>query len=160
MALEVAFRAHAGSFVLDVAFATDGGTTAILGPSGAGKTLTLRAIAGLLRPDGGRIAVDGRTLFDGDAGIDVPARKRRVGLVFQEYALFPHLSVADNLAYGLRGRPRDEADRAVRAMVAMLGLDGLETRRPAELSGGERQRVAIARSLANDPSLLLADEPT
>ncbi|MCH7655973.1 MAG: ATP-binding cassette domain-containing protein [Chloroflexi bacterium] len=159
MALEVAFRAHAGSFVLDVAFATDGGTTAILGPSGAGKTLTLRAIAGLLRPDGGRIAVNGRTLFDGDAGIDVPARKRRVGLVFQEYALFPHLSVADNLAYGLRGRPRDEADRAVRAMVAMLGLDGLETRRPAELSGGERQRVAVGRALAPSPDLLLLDEP-
>ncbi len=159
MAREVALRAHIGSFVLDVAFATGGGTTAILGPSGAGKTLTLRAIAGLLRPDGGRIAVDGRTLFDADAGVDLPARKRRVGLVFQDYALFPHLSAADNLAYGLRGRPRDEAARTVQAMVGMLGLDGLETRRPAELSGGQRQRVAVGRALAPSPDLLLLDEP-
>ena len=159
MALEAAFRAHIGSFVLDVAFATGGGTTAILGPSGAGKTLTLRAIAGLLRPDGGRIAVNGRALFDADAGIDLPARKRRVGLVFQEYALFPHLSVVDNLAFGLRGRPRDEAEGAVRAMVGMLGLDGLETRRPDELSGGQRQRVAVGRALAPSPDLLLLDEP-
>ena len=159
MALEAAFRAHIGSFGLDVVFATGGDTTAILGPSGAGKTLTLRAIAGLLRPDDGRIAVDGRALFDADAGIDVPARKRRIGLVFQEYALFPHLGVVDNLAYGLRGRPRDEADRVVRAMVDMLGLDGLETRRPAELSGGQRQRVAVGRALAPSPDLLLLDEP-
>ena len=159
MALEAAFRAHAGSFDLDVAFATGGSTTAILGPSGAGKTLTLRAIAGLLRPDDGRIAVDGRALFDAGAGVDVPARKRRVGLVFQEYALFPHLNVGDNLAFGLRGWPRDEAAAAVRAMVAMLGLDGLEARRPAELSGGQRQRVAVGRALAPSPDLLLLDEP-
>ncbi|MCH8974750.1 MAG: ATP-binding cassette domain-containing protein [Chloroflexi bacterium] len=159
MALEAAFRAHAGSFVLDVAFETGDGVTAILGPSGAGKTLTLRAIAGLLRPDAGRIVLDGRVLFDADAGVDLPARKRRVGLVFQEYALFPHLSAAENLAFGLRGRPAPEAEAAVQAMVDMLGLDGLEARRPAELSGGQRQRVAVGRALAPSPDLLLLDEP-
>ena len=159
MALEAAFRAHAGGFVLDIEFETGDGVTAILGPSGAGKTLTLRAIAGLLRPDAGRIVLDGRVLFDADAGVDLPARKRRVGLVFQEYALFPHLSAAENLAFGLRGRPRDEAARAVQAMAGMLGLDGLEAQRPAELSGGERQRVAVGRALAPSPDLLLLDEP-
>ena len=159
MALEAAFRAHAGSFVLDVAFETGDGVTAILGPSGAGKTLTLRAIAGLLRPDAGHIGVDGRVLFDADAGIDLPARKRHIGLVFQEYALFPHLSAGDNLAFGLRGRPRDEAARTVQAMADMLGLDGLQARRPDELSGGQRQRVAVGRALAPSPDLLLLDEP-
>ena len=159
MALDVAFRAWAGPFRLEVAFAMGGGTTAILGPSGAGKTLTLRAIAGLLRPHDGRIAVDGRSLFDADGGIDVPPRKRRIGLVFQEYALFPHLSVEANLAFGLRGRPRDEVDASVRAMVELLGLEGLQPRRPDELSGGQRQRVAVGRALAPAPDLLLLDEP-
>ena len=159
MALDVAFRAQAGSFRLEVAFAMEGGTTAVLGPSGAGKTLTLRAIAGLLRPQDGRIAVDGRPLFDAGARVDVPPRKRRVGLVFQEYALFPHLSVRANLAFGLRGRPREAVDASVRAMVELLGLDGLESRRPDELSGGQRQRVAVGRALAPAPDLLLLDEP-
>ena len=159
MTLEVAFSAHAGSFALDVSFASDGGTTAILGPSGAGKTLTLRTIAGLLRPDEGSITVNGRALFDRAAGVDVPTRRRRVGLVFQEYALFPHLSVEANLGFGLRGRPREAVDAAVRSMVSLLGLAGLESRRPAELSGGQRQRVAVGRALAPSPDLLLLDEP-
>ena len=157
--LETRIGARVGGFTLDVAFETGRGTTAILGPSGAGKTLTLRAIAGLLRPHAGRIALGERTLFDADQGVDTPARRRRIGYVFQEYALFPHLSVRDNLAFGLAGTPRAQSQARVAEMVALLGLGGLEERKPAELSGGQRQRVAVGRALAPSPDLLLLDEP-
>lgn len=151
-------------FALDVAFAVPNGVVAVVGPSGAGKTLTLRAVAGLLRPDAGRVACGGRVLYDGAAGVDVPARARRVGYVFQQYALFPHLSVGENVAYGLRGHPvrgQSARERAARVaeLLALVGLPNTERRRPGELSGGQQQRVALARALAPDPALLLLDEP-
>jgi molybdate transport system ATP-binding protein len=133
-----------------------GELAAVFGRSGAGKTTLLRLIAGLTRPDEGRIEVDGRPWFDGAAGIDLPPRARDVGLVFQEYALFPHLSVRDNVAFGVR---RDARPRLVDELLAATELTEVAERRPATLSGGQQQRVALARALAREPRVLLLDEP-
>jgi molybdate transport system ATP-binding protein len=157
--LEVRLVKRLPDFTLDVDWTADGGVAALFGPSGAGKTLTLQCMAGLLRPDAGRIVVDGRVLFDAAAGTDVPPQARRVGYVFQGYALFPHLTVADNVGFGLRGRPHAERARRVAEVITRLGLAGLDRRYPGELSGGQRQRVALGRALAIDPALLLLDEP-
>jgi molybdate transport system ATP-binding protein len=146
-------------FTLEVAWSAGDGVAVLFGPSGAGKTLTLQCLAGLIRPDAGRIVVDDRVLFDSAAGVDLPAQHRRVGYVFQGYALFPHLTVGQNVAFGLRDRPRAERQRRVAEVMERLGLGGLEHRRPGELSGGQRQRVALGRALAIDPALLLLDEP-
>lgn len=159
MSLDVALRTSADAFVLDVAFHAAGGITALFGPSGAGKTLTLRHVAGLERAEAGRIALDGRVLFDREARIDLRPRERRVGYVFQDYALFPHLDVESNIAFGLAGRPREEREARVRELLALVELDGFEGRPVKSLSGGERQRVALARALAPEPALLLLDEP-
>jgi molybdate transport system ATP-binding protein len=148
-----------GGFDLDVAWSAGGGVAVLFGPSGAGKTLTLQCLAGLITPTRGRIVVDGRVFFDGAAGIHLPPQARRVGYVFQGYALFPHLTVAENLGFGLRGRPRAERVLRVTRVVEQLGLGGLERRYPRELSGGQRQRVALGRALAIEPALLLLDEP-
>ncbi|MBJ6980295.1 MULTISPECIES: ATP-binding cassette domain-containing protein [unclassified Luteimonas] len=132
---------------------------ALVGPSGAGKTTVLSAIAGLVKPRAGRIEVDGRVLFDSARGIDLPAHRRRVGYVFQDARLFPHLDVRGNLLYGRHAGsaegPRFELD----AVVALLGIGGLLGRRTANLSGGEAQRVAIGRALLSQPAILLFDEP-
>ena len=146
-------------FTLDVAWSAGDGVAVLFGPSGAGKTLTLQCLAGLIRPDAGRIVVDDRVLFDSASDVDLPPQQRRVGYVFQGYALFPHLTVGQNVAFGLRDRPR--AERLARAAEVMerLGLGGLTHRRTGELSGGQRQRVALGRALAIDPALLLLDEP-
>lgn len=153
----------AGGFALRAAFAADATSVVLFGPSGSGKTLTLMALAGLLRPASGRIAVEGRTLYDSVSRIDVPARRRQVGVVFQDYALFPHLTLRGNVAFGLRkafSRRLSREDAAqVDALIAICGLAGLEHRRPHELSGGQRQRAALARALAPKPKLLLLDEP-
>ncbi|AND68499.1 hypothetical protein ATSB10_10450 [Dyella thiooxydans] len=150
-------------FALDVAFRSDAGRLVLFGPSGAGKSLTLRAIAGLLRPDRGHVTVAGRTLFDDFRGVDVPARDRQVGFVFQDYALFPHLTVAQNVAFGLRVGLRQPSPRrvpeAARRWLEAFEIDGLAARYPSQLSGGQRQRVALARALAPEPRLLLLDEP-
>jgi molybdate transport system ATP-binding protein len=133
--------------------------TVLFGPSGAGKTTVLRALAGLDRPDSGSIVFDGATWFDSARGLFTPPQARGVGLLFQEYALFPHLSVAANVGYGLhRLAPAERAAR-VSELAQRFGIDGLLSRRPSELSGGERQRVALARALAPRPRLLLLDEP-
>ena len=157
--LDVRLVKQLPGFTLDVEWTGGEGVAALFGPSGAGKTLTLQCLAGLLRPDAGRIVTDGRVLFDSDTATDLPPQKRRVGYVFQGYALFPHLSVADNVAFGLRDRPRAEARRRTAEVIARMGLEGLEDRSPREISGGQRQRVALGRALAPDPALLLLDEP-
>jgi molybdate transport system ATP-binding protein len=159
MSLQVTLRATAGSFRLDLSFQAGAGVTALFGPSGAGKSLTLRHIAGLERAHEGLIDLGGRVLFDSESKIHVRSRERKIGLVFQEYALFPHLDVAGNISYGLHGRSRSERARRVNELLELTGLAGNESRRPNRLSGGERQRVALARALAPEPDLLLLDEP-
>jgi iron(III) transport system ATP-binding protein len=134
-----------------------GQITALLGPSGCGKTTALRLIAGFDRPDEGRIELEGRTVATPAAVL--PPERRRVGMVFQDYALFPHLTVARNVGYGLRGASRADRRRRVRDAVDLVGLSGLEQRMPAELSGGQQQRVALARALVCEPSVVLLDEP-
>ena len=157
--LTVDLAARVGRFDLQVACSAHREILALVGPSGAGKTLTLQCIAGLRRPHAGRIVLHDRVLFDSQRGVDVPARARRVGYVFQHYALFPHLTVAQNIAFGLHGRPASQVRRRVDELVALLRLSGLEDRRPHQLSGGQQQRVALGRALAPDPELLLLDEP-
>ncbi len=132
---------------------------ALVGPSGSGKTTILRCIAGLDRPPEGRIVCDGEIWFDATAGHCLPPQQRRVGLVFQDYALFPHLSALDTVAIALGHLPRRERPARARELLALVHLAGLEERRPHELSGGQRQRVALARALARDPVVLLLDEP-
>jgi molybdate transport system ATP-binding protein len=151
MALDLHVAHPLRTFALDLELSVDARTLALVGPSGAGKTSVLRAIAGLLRPKDGRVALDGEVWLDTERGIDVPPESRRVGLVFQEYALFPHLSVRANVGFGGPGRVDDLLER--------LRIAALADARPGALSGGERQRVALARALARDPAVLLLDEP-
>jgi len=150
-------------FALDVAFRSNATRLVLFGPSGAGKSLTLRAIAGLLRPDQGAVALDGEALFDSRAGIDLPVGERRLGYVFQEYALFPHLTVRQNVSFGLsrglRNPRRGEALAAADRWLDTLEIRPLADRYPDELSGGQRQRTALARALAAEPRALLLDEP-
>jgi len=157
--LEIDIRLHRGHFQRHVRITDNARVLALTGPSGAGKTSVLNAIAGLLRPVAGRIAIDGRTLFDGDAGIDVPTHRRRIGYVFQDARLFPHRDVRANLLYGRHGARGDGAAFALDAVIDLLGIGHLLARRPANLSGGEAQRVAIGRALLSQPAILLFDEP-
>jgi molybdate transport system permease protein len=157
--LEVNVTKRFAEFTLNVAFAGSGGPIGLLGASGAGKSMVLRAIAGLLRPDTGKIVLDGRVLFDAATGQSVPVRSRRVGLLFQNYALFPHLTVEENVAFGLQHLSPDERARRTAKQIAAMHLDGFEGRYPAQLSGGQQQRVALARALAPAPAALLLDEP-
>jgi molybdate transport system ATP-binding protein len=132
---------------------------ALVGPSGSGKTTILRCIAGLQRPTIGHVACDDTTLLDTDTNIDLPPQQRQVGMVFQDYALFPHLSALDNVRLVLRDLPEDEREARARGWLARTRVAGLETRHPGQLSGGEQQRVALARALARNPAMLLLDEP-
>jgi molybdate transport system ATP-binding protein len=138
-----------------------GRTVALLGPNGAGKSSAVAAIAGLLQIDSGRISLAGSILDDSDAGVSLPPESRKVGVVFQDYLLFPHLTAAQNVAFGLRSRGTSRAEATARASdwLARLDLDGLERRKPGQLSGGQAQRVALARALVIEPDLLLLDEP-
>ncbi|HRO50680.1 MAG TPA: molybdenum ABC transporter ATP-binding protein [Hyphomicrobium sp.] len=157
--IEVSCRLVRPRFVLDASFTAPNGCVALFGPSGSGKSTIVRLLAGLERPDRGRIVVDGRTLVDTEARIDVPVHKRRVGLVFQDGQLLPHLSVRQNLDYGRSFAPRDARGVPFDAVVDLLGIGHLLKARPATLSGGERQRVSIGRALLAAPRLLVMDEP-
>lgn len=157
MVLSVDFRKRFAGLTLDVAFEAPTGITALFGPSGCGKTSTVNAIAGLMSPDQGRITMDGHVLFDAASGTDLPTQARRVGYVFQDARLFPHLTVAANLKYPARFRPG--AGRDFDRVVEMLALGPLLSRHPRNLSGGEKQRTAIGRALLSDPAILVMDEP-
>jgi molybdate transport system ATP-binding protein len=160
--LAAQLQVRRGGFLLDAALrAADGEVVAVLGPSGAGKSTLLRALAGLLPLSAGRVELGQEVVDDVPTGVRTPARDRGVGVLFQDYRLFPHLSARENVAFGPRstGTPRARARSEADAWLARLGLAGLEDRRPAELSGGQAQRVALARALATRPRLLLLDEP-
>ena len=161
MSAEIDLRHELGAFRLDASFQFGSvpGVTALFGPSGAGKSTIIAALAGLLRPKFGRIELGGATLLDTERGVFVPPRERRIGVVFQDARLFPHLNVRANLLYGWH-RAADKPDRArIDATIALLGLETLLTRRPRTLSGGERGRVALGRALLMNPRALLLDEP-
>ena len=158
--LEVSARKRLAGLDLDMSFSCESaGVIAVFGRSGAGKTTLVNMLAGLVRPDTGRIAVGERLLFDSAGGVDLPPERRRLGYVFQEGRLFPHLSVRGNLCYGLKRVPPDERRIGLEHIVDLLGLEALLARRPHDLSGGEKQRVALGRALLANPRLLLMDEP-
>jgi molybdate transport system ATP-binding protein len=157
--LDVSIYRPLDGFTLDVRFSTNTPMSALVGPSGSGKTLTLRAVAGVFTPDAGRIVLDDETLFDSELGIDLPPQARRVGYVPQQYALFPHLNVQENVGFGLRGVSAEVRRRRVGDLLELVELTGLERRRPSQLSGGQQQRVALARALIVSPRILLLDEP-
>ncbi|MCI6950616.1 MAG: ATP-binding cassette domain-containing protein, partial [Clostridium sp.] len=160
MKLVVDIQKSLGGFRLETAFTAEDGVTGLLGASGCGKSMTLKCIAGVVTPDEGHISLDGVTLFDSAKHINLRPQQRHVGYLFQNYALFPNMTVQQNILTGLR----HENDRAVRASacaeaIRLFGLSGLEKRRPSQLSGGQQQRVALARILVNRPQLLMLDEP-
>ena len=162
--IEHRFSERAGGFHLDVRFAAKGRCVCFFGHSGSGKTLTMQAVAGLFAPQKGRIAVGGRTVFDRGGNICLPARSRRLGYLFQDYALFPHLTVRENIAFGLegggwRGFFHAKTNRRVEEMLDVFEIRHLANQRPGLISGGQKQRVALARALAPKPDILLLDEP-
>lgn len=159
MSFDVDIAAKRGSFDIAAAFRAEPGITVLFGPSGAGKTSILDLIAGILAPTRGRIAVDGHVLYDSEARINLPPEQRRVGYIFQNARLFPHLSVRGNLLYGHRLTPADQRYAELDHIVDLLGIAPLLGRTPGSLSGGEQQRVAIGRAILASPRLLLMDEP-
>ena len=160
MSLFVDVRKDFGNFKLDVTFTAENGITSLLGASGCGKSMTLKCIAGIEKPDEGRIELDGDVLFDSERGINLPPQQRKVGYLFQSYALFPNMTVRQNILCGLcREHDRQVKEKRLQEMLRLLQLEGLEKHRPSQLSGGQQQRVALARILVSDPHMLLLDEP-
>jgi molybdate transport system ATP-binding protein len=158
--IEVDVKKQQGDFTVDAAFSTDAtGVTALFGISGAGKTSVINMVAGLSRPDSGRITIKGRTVFDSKTGIDLPPEKRGFGYVFQDGRIFPHRSVRSNLTYGMELVPKHRRSVGFEEVIELLGIGDLQSRRVTNLSAGEKQRVAIGRALLTSPSLLLMDEP-
>lgn len=157
--IDAAFQHRLGSFTLDINLSGGGDLLVLFGHSGSGKSLTLRALAGLLRPDRGRICFDRRPVFDSTQRWHMPPQQREAGLVLQSYALFPHMTVRENVAFGLHRWERRARARRVQDLMEMLGIADLDNRRPDQISGGQAQRVALARALAPRPRLLLLDEP-
>ncbi len=159
MSAEVAIRHRQGAFTLDVAFTAEGGITALFGPSGAGKTSIVHVLAGLRRPEHGRVVLEGHTVLDTGKGIFVPPERRRLGLVFQDARLFPHMSVEKNLLFGWRRTGKRANQAEIARLIGLLGLESLLARAPRHLSGGEKSRVALGRALLAMPDILLLDEP-
>ncbi len=173
MSLFVDIEKKLGTFNLRMKFEMENEVLALLGASGSGKSMTLKCIAGIERPDKGKIVLDGRTLFDSEKHIDVKTQKRHVGYLFQQYALFPNMTVYKNIACGIKGAEesgkaaakekaaasKKEKEKMIRDIIDMMHLNGLEEKRPGHISGGEQQRVALARILVNRPAALLLDEP-
>lgn len=146
-------------FTLHVKFEAGTDALGLLGASGSGKSMTLRCIAGLEKPDEGRIVLNNRVLFDSENGINIPCRKRKVGFLFQNYALFPNMTVEENIGFALESLDKKQRNEIVQQKIKMVKLEGMERRHPYQLSGGQQQRVALARALAIDPEVLLLDEP-
>ncbi len=157
--LEVRVKRKLPGFTLDVEFTVNREVLAILGPSGSGKTMTLQCIAGLIQPDEGYVSLNGRVLIDTAKGINLPARMRKVGFVFQNYALFPHLTVNQNISYGISYLPAPQIKERVEELLEKMNIQRLGHRFPRQLSAGQQQRVAVARALAPEPEVLLLDEP-
>ncbi len=157
MSLRVDIEKKLGNFTLRQKFEVGNEVLALLGASGCGKSMTLKCIAGIEKPDRGRIVLDGMTLFDSEKRINLPPQSRKVGYLFQQYALFPNMTVLQNITCGVRDKK--QAAKVVPDMVRAMHLDGLENKRPAQLSGGQQQRVALARILVNTPDILMLDEP-
>ena len=157
--LSVTLRARLPGFELDVAWEIGAELAVLFGPSGAGKSLTLRLIAGLARPDTGRVVAGDHLLLDTGRAVCLPPQQRSIGYVFQDLALFPHMTVRENVLYGGHGLEREERAARADSLIDRFGLSGLQRRRPGEISGGQKQRVAFARALLRGPSVLLLDEP-
>ena len=160
MSLSVDIEKKLGAFHLRSQFEAPDETMALLGASGCGKSMTLKCIAGIVTPDRGRIVLGGRVLFDSEKKINLPPQQRRVGYLFQQYALFPNMSVEQNILCGIRSGDKAEKRRVLAEKIRMFRLEGLEKKHPAQLSGGQQQRVAIARAMAADPEIIYFDEPT
>lgn len=160
MSLSVDIEKKLGAFHLCSQFEAPDETMALLGASGCGKSMTLKCIAGIVTPDRGRIVLGDRVLFDSEKKINLPPQQRKVGYLFQQYALFPNMSVEQNILCGIRSGDKAEKRRVLAEKIRMFRLEGLEKKHPAQLSGGQQQRCAIARAIAVKPSLILADEPT
>src|SRR3972149_1330534 len=156
--LEISLKKQLEDFEVGVNLSLDEELLVLFGPSGAGKTMILKMISGTVKPDDGRGVSGGEVLFDSSSGVNVPVRKRKVGYLFQDYALFPHMTVEENIAYGIEG-PKASAGKKVSELLGLMRLAGLEKRFPHELSGGQKQRTALARTLAAEPRVLLLDEP-
>ena len=157
--IEIHIEKDLGNFSLNLSLSLQKGMTVLFGPSGTGKTLTLHTIAGLVEPDSGTIRLNGVVYFDKKGGVNLPIHRRRVGYVFQEPSLFPHMNVFENIAYGISGLSSEERRRRVKHMIDKMRLSGLEKNFPHQISGGQKQRVALARALVTSPLLLLLDEP-
>ncbi len=159
MSLKFSITKSFGSFHLDISLELSNELLVLFGPSGAGKSLTLKMISGLIKPDAGFVTVAEEPVFDSATGVDLPVRLRRTGYLFQEYALFPHMTVEENISYGIGGLRAPGAAVRVEELIGIMRLDGLGKRYPSELSGGQKQRAALARTLATQPRVLLLDEP-
>ncbi|HKZ47008.1 MAG TPA: ABC transporter ATP-binding protein, partial [Thermodesulfobacteriota bacterium] len=159
MSLSFHLKRHFHGFSIDLGFSTEENMAVLFGPSGAGKSLLLNMLSGIIRPDEGFVRIDDTEVFNSRAGIDIPIKDRRIGFVFQDYALFPHMTVFENIAYGISHLPKNKIKAKVEGLLLLMRLGEFQDRFPKELSGGQRQRTALARTIATEPRILLLDEP-